>query len=588
MPVVPTYDNLRTSVAPMPGPQVGPMDGPARQSAQFGEAVGRAGGALQSIMLDEQQRADQTRIADAMNQAVAARLRLTHDKSDGYTRLVGRNALERPDGKGLDEEYAGRLKGDIDAIDAGLGNDQQRRVFRQQAGQMLVQFGADVAQYRNRQHTAYQISTAEGTIATARDMASLESGNPEAVAQAQGAIKDAVYELGRLHGWSAQETLAKTVEQLSPMHASVATEAIQQGRIDYAKTYLEQVKAELTPQARMQLGAALKIGDTNARAQAFGDEVIGKGLTLSDALGEARKRFEGEAEVAAVREVKDRFGEQEIARALDVKAVGSAAWSAVMATGRIPPTMLADLRAKAPEEERQIRDWLEAKQRRAKADAEGKQQTDMDVYYGLRRMAIDDPAAFSALDLRRSQPYLKDGDLKHLIEIQGSISKGDAKAMESQRVVKQTLGAIRAEVTAIGIDLSPKEGSPQANETARFLGALTQALDEATRGKGAPLTPDEAKRIGMGMVREGVEQGSGIFGTFQTKKRGYQIATDPDIAPGASFVNARFSDIPAAARNGLAAELRQKRGIGTRALTSSEEAEIERAYTRGIQTGRFK
>jgi hypothetical protein len=588
MPVVPTYDNLRTSVAPMPGPQVGPMDGPARQSAQFGEAVGRAGGALQSIMLDEQQRADQTRIADAMNQAVAARLRLTHDQNDGYTRLVGRAALERPDGKGLDEEYAGRLKGDIDAIDAGLGNDQQRRVFRQQAGQMLVQFGADVAQYRNRQHTAYQISTAEGTIATARDMASLESGNPEAVAQAQGAIKAAVYELGRLHGWSAQETLAKTVEQLSTMHASVATEAIQQGRIDYAKTYLEQVKAELTPQARMQLGAALKIGDTNARAQAFGDEVIGKGLTLSDALGEARKRFEGEAEVAAVREVKDRFGEQEIARARDVKAVGSAAWSAVMATGRIPPTMLADLRAKAPEEERQIRDWLEAKQRWAKADAEGKQQTDMDVYYGLRRMAMDDPAAFSALDLRRSQPYLKDGDLKHLIEIQGSISKGDAKAMESQRVVKQTLGAIRAEVTAIGIDLSPKEGSPQAKETAQFLGALTQALDDATRGKGAPLTPDEAKRIGMGMVREGVEQGSGVFGTFQTKKRGYQIATDPDIAPGASFVNARFSDIPAAARNGLAAELRQKRGIGTRALTSSEEAEIERAYTRGIQTGRFK
>jgi hypothetical protein len=588
MPVVPTYDNLRTSVAPMPGPQVGPMDGPARQSAQFGEAVGRAGGALQSIMLDEQQLADQTRIADAMNQAVAARLRLTHDQNDGYTRLVGRAALERPDGKGLDEEYAGRLKGDIDAIDAGLGNDQQRRVFRQQAGQMLVQFGADVAQYRNRQHTAYQISTAEGTAATARDMASLESGNPEAVAQAQGAIKAAVYELGRLHGWSAQETLAKTVEQLSPMHASVATEAIQQGRIDYAKTYLEQVKAELTPQARMQLGAALKIGDTNARAQAFGDEVIGKGLTLSDALGEARKRFEGEAEVAAVREVKDRFGEQEIARALDVKAVGSAAWSAVMATGRIPPTMLADLRAKAPEEERQIRDWLEAKQRWAKADAEGKQQTDMDVYYGLRRMAMDDPAAFSALDLRRSQPYLKDGDLKHLIEIQGSISKGDAKAMESQRVVKQTLGAIRAEVTAIGIDLSPKEGSPQAKETAQFLGALTQALDDATRGKGAPLTPDEAKRIGMGMVREGVEQGSGIFGIGQTTKRGYQIATDPDIPPGASFVSARFSDIPAAARNGLAAELRQKRGIGTRALTSSEEAEIERAYTRGIQTGRFK
>ena len=588
MPVVPTYDNLRTSVAPMPGPQVGPMDGPARQSAQFGEAVGRAGGALQSIMLDEQQRADQTRIADAMNQAVAARLRLTHDQNDGYTRLVGRAALERPDGKGLDEEYAGRLKGDIDAIDAGLGNDQQRRVFRQQAGQMLVQFGADVAQYRNRQHTAYQISTAEGTIATARDMASLESGNPEAVAQAQGAIKAAVYELGRLHGWSAQETLAKTVEQLSPMHASVATEAIQQGRIDYAKTYLEQVKAELTPQARMQLGAALKIGDTNARAQAFGDEVIGKGLTLSDALGEARKRFEGEAEVAAVREVKDRFGEQEIARARDVKAVGSAAWSAVMATGRIPPTMLADLRAKAPEEERQIRDWLEAKYQRAKDDAEGKKTDGFDTFYGLVRMAQDEPEKFLALDLRKTAPLVGKAQISELVRLQTGINKNDAKLMGEQKMVTATLNLIKGEVASIGIDLSPKEGTAQAKETATFLGALSQSLMQAAQAKGSPLTSDEAKRIGMNMVREGVEQGSGIFGFGQTTKRGYQIATDPNIKPGASFIVAPFDKIPEALRNEAIADVRDKYKLGTRPLTDAHKAEVERAYTAAVQAGKVK
>ena len=587
MPVVPTYDNLRTSVAPMPGPQVAPMDGPARQAAQFGEAVGRAGGALQSIMLDEQQRADQTRIADAMNQAVAARLRLTHDKSDGYTRLVGRNALERPDGKGLDEEYAGRLKGDIDAIDAGLGNDQQRRAFRQQAGQMLVQFGADVAQYRNRQHTAYQISTAEGTIATARDMASLESGNPEAVAQAQGAIKDAVYELGQLHGWSAQEVTAKTVEHLAPMHASVVDAAVDGGRLDYARQYMEQVKAELTPQARKQLGAALKIGDTNARAQAFGDEVIGKGLTLSDALGEARKRFEGEAEVAAVREVKDRFGEQEIARARDVKAVGSAAWSAVMATGRIPPTMLADLRAKAPEEERQMRDWLEAKYRRAKDDAEGKKTDGFDTFYGLVRMATDEPGKFAALDLRKVAPLVGKEQISSLVRMQTGISKSDAKAMEEQQMVKATLGLIKGEVAAIGIDLSPKEGTAQAKETAIFLGALSQSLMQAAQAKGSPLTSDEAKRIGMNMVREGVEQGSGIFGFGQTTKRGYQIATDPSIKPGASFIVAPFSKIPEDVRNKLTTDYRSAKGLGTRPLNASQEAEIERAYTRGVQQGRF-
>lgn len=416
----------------------------------------------------------------------------------------------------------------------------------------------------------------------------LDWSNPAALAQGQAAIKAAKAEEGRLRGLSPAEVLANTVDALSPAHVAVVGSALQAGRTDYARSYVEKVNAELTPQARLQLGEALKVSATREQAQAFGYEVISKGMPLADALAEARKRFSGKDEDEAVREVKERFAEAEVVKARDVKAVSTAAWAAVMETGRIPPTMLAELRTKAPEEERQIRDWLEAKWRRAKADAEGKIQTDMDVYYGLRRMAIDDPAAFAQLDLRKSQPYLKDGDLKHLIEIQGGINKNDAKAMESQRVVKQTLSMIRAEVASVGIDLTPKEGSTQAKETARFMGALTQALDDATRTKGAPLTQDEARRIGLSMVREGVEQGSGIFGMFQTKKLGYQIATDPNIAPGASFVSKRYSDIPAATREQLTRELRSRFDLGTRPLTAEQEAMVERAYQRGIDQGRFR
>jgi hypothetical protein len=590
----PTYDDLRVGTST---PTAGGYQAPSGPSAamlagqqlqDIGQAATRTAGVAAGIATAMQDEANQIRVVDAMNQAVAARLSLTHDKQAGYLQLRGRDALDRPDGKSLDAEFGDRLNEQVGRIRDGLGNAAQKQAFTFQAEQLVGQFRGQVAQHMTQEFRAFNQSTQAGTVRVAADMMALNPYSPEALAQGQSAIKAASAELGRLQGLSPEETAAKTVEALTPAHAAVISTALQEGKTDYARAYLDSVSAELTPEARLKLGQSLKIGDAQAKAQAFGDEVMAKGMTLQDALAEARKRFEGDAEVHAVREVKERFSETEAVKARDAKDIGKAAWTSVMESGRIAPTLLADLRAKAPEEERQIRDWLEAKRRRAEADAKEKAATDMNVYYGLRRMAMDEPQRFGELDLRRSQPYLTDGDLKHLIEIQGGIAKGDAKAMESQRVTRQTLDAIKADVRAIGIDLTPKEGSPAAKETALFMGALTQALDEATKGKGAPLTAEEAKRIGMGMVREGVEQGSGIFGVFQTRKRGYQIATDPDIKPGTSFVNARFGDIPPAARDALAAELRQKRGIGTRALTAQEEAEIERAYTRGIQTGKFK
>ena len=88
--------------------------------------------------------------------------------------------------------------------------------------------------------------------------------------------------------------------------------------------------------------------------------------------------------------------------------------------------MLANLRATAPEEERQINDWLDAKKRRELADAKSEFKTDMDVYYGLRRLSVDNPGTFAEMDLRKSKPYLSDGDFKHLVGVQGSINKGEA------------------------------------------------------------------------------------------------------------------------------------------------------------------
>jgi hypothetical protein len=276
MPTVPIYDNLRTSVGPAPdtaprGP--GAMQITGQQMAGLGESLQRAGGGLQSMLLDEVQQANQVRVTDAMNQAVAARLRRTHDQDEGFSALAGRSALDRPDGKPLDLEFSAKLKGDIDRIGASLGNDAQRRVFQQQSAQMLAAFQADVQQHMAREGKAYRISTAQGTIKVAQDMAAMEWQRPEALAQAQGAIKAGVADLGRVQGWAPEEVAARTVEQLSPAHSAVITQALQSGQVDYARAYMDQVKAELTPAARLQLAKHIQEGDRALKASNGADAI---------------------------------------------------------------------------------------------------------------------------------------------------------------------------------------------------------------------------------------------------------------------------------------------------------------------------
>ena len=586
MPVVPVYDNLQTGIRPAAANVSGPAPGAiaADQMQGAARAVNDAAGQMGKILLDAQEQANQVRVNDAMNQAIGARLKWTHDKEAGFTVLQGRAALDRPDGKSLDFEYEEKLSADLGGIAGSLGNDAQKRAFQMQAGQLVTQFRGQVQAHMATESKQFALSTQAGTVKVAQDQAGLEPFNPDIRTQSANAIKAAVAEAGRIQGLAPVDVLARTVEALSPMHGTVLTAMIQQRRLDDAKAYLADSRAELTPTDRAKFEGALQIGQQREKVQAWGDSVMGKSLSQADALAATREKFAGVDRDEAVKEIEQRYQEREIARTRDAKATGNAAWSAVMETGRIPAPMLADLRTKAPEEERQIRDWLDAKWRRAKADAEGKATTDMDVYYGLRRMAMDDPAAFGQIDLRKSQPYLKDGDLKHLIEIQGGISRNDAKAMESQRMLKSTLSAVRADVLAAGIDLTPKEGTPQAKQTAIFMGTLTQALDAATASKGSPLTAEEGKRIGLSMVREGVEQGSGIFGVFQTTKRGFEIATDPALA-GKTFVTP-FDKIPLAARDALRSEMT---GEGPRGgLTNAQRAKIERAYQRGLEAGRFR
>jgi hypothetical protein len=589
MPTVPRY-----------GGQVSPTSNPGNafaapvvqnhtgeQLQQAGQALQQAGQAAATIQMDIQNRVNADRVMDATTQLTKARTDLQIEAVS----LQGRAALERPEQKTLPDEYTEKLDKVSKELSATLGNDAQRATFNQHAAQTGQQLYGVLGTHLIQQSKQFRVDGQNAKIEEAQRQGGLLWGDSDARAQAANDIRVTVADIVKDNGLNAEKDKAMidslTAKAMSPFHSSVVKGMIDTHRTDEARQYYDEHKSELTTPVRVQLHDVIQAGDFEKRTQEGAELMLKEaGGDISVALTKARDKYAGKDEDGIVHRLNALDTEKAATEQRDANRVAKTAWTSVMETGRIAPSLRGELRTKAPEEEKQIRDWLDAKGRRAKADAEGKTTYGFDTYYGLRKMAMDEPATFAQLDLRKSAPLLGDAQLNSLVNIQSGISKSDAKAMESQRVIKSTLGMIKTEVAAIGLDLTPKEGTDAARKTNEFMGALTQSLDDATAHKGAPLTADESRRIGMSMVREGIEQNSGIF--FNNKKRGYQIVSDPDTKPGANFVVKRFADIPVAIRTELAAAQLKRANRGRADLTSADMDAIERAYTNGVNQGRFK
>lgn len=490
MPRVPTYDSFQAQPGTLPNvavraPDV--QDFAGEQAQRTGQGMQRLGGDLGRIALDAAQEANQVRVNDAMNRAVQAKLKLTYDQAEGFVHLRGDAALTRPDGKPLDEEFGGKFEKTVADIEASLGNDAQKLAFRQQAGQVATQFRGSLQQHVAREFTEYKVGVQQGTIATARDQMALAWGDAAAVEQSVGAIKAAVAEQGRLKGWSGQQVTAAMVEVLSPGHAAVVGGAIDAGKLDYAREYMKQVNAELTPAARLQLTKALDAGDFETRAQTATEKYLTQaGGDVNEALKLARANLTGKDEDAVVTRIKAIDAERVVLRERDQKDAGDQAWRVYASTGalgKIPPSVIARMDGRD----------LEALRRTARVDAEAaanraQAKTDPSVYYALTVAAATDPN-FKSTDLRAFFDKLSPTDRKHFMDLQGKAMKPD-----EEKQVATTAQQISAMTKTLGF---------KDEQAGLFTMEANKALSAAQSERGRPLTLEERQKVLDRLVLEG-------------------------------------------------------------------------------------
>lgn len=248
MPTVPRYDSPQVAATGMPTPGFGAPTMPdiaGRQGQQLGQAMQQFGGEIGRVANDMAQQANQLRVDDALNQAKEAALRLTYDKDKGFTSLKGINALERPDGKPLADEYGDNLKDQISQIAGTLGNDAQRQAFAMHSNDILTSFRGQAIQHEAGEFKTYALSTSEGIQSTALRDIGLNWQNPDAVNSAVERIRAETYRQAQLLGKSAEWQDAQARKLTSNAHKVALMSALEQNDPAYADSYLKRYSEQM-------------------------------------------------------------------------------------------------------------------------------------------------------------------------------------------------------------------------------------------------------------------------------------------------------------------------------------------------------
>ena len=576
MPKVPTYDQFTVQPSDAAMPRFSAPDMPVlagKEALAVGEGMIKAGTAASAIAEKAAQEANQIRVIDATNEAVKAQMYLTYDKADGFLNFKGKAALERPDNRPLDVEYTERLQSKLEAIENTLGNNDQKRMFKQVSAQITRQFMGNVNQHVAAEYKDFQIGTLNGSIDVATQKMTLNFGDPAVVAEQQRVIAAAVQE--RDKSLPEEQRQANLVKALSPGNFAVVSAAVDAGKTEYAKEFLKQNAQFITPENRLVLAKAVEIGDFETRTQEFAEKYIkeakgdfkvaielaranlsgkeedrtvdrlkvraeegkqvdatkvqteaerlineAKGtdgkVDVGKALKLAREQLEGSLEDTVVAKIAAMDSEQSAARERKQRVAKEAGWDAYNKTGsfaKIPKAILADM---DPADVANLREHAENRIYSQTVRGQAAEER--------RERELYRKAAPEYLALANDPDKLEKMSTTDIIAMQSKLGLQHTEALlkrreqlqnrEGKLTAKMDNDQFNAIANEYGLDPFAKSKSKSDKEALGLVKARVDGmLEEAAKRKRAPLSKDEKADIMRDAFKQEVEIDGLIWNT---------------------------------------------------------------------------
>ncbi|MES2753074.1 MAG: hypothetical protein V4659_00245 [Pseudomonadota bacterium] len=234
------------------------VDAPPAKSAapqqimQVGQALQQAGGAAGKIFEDQLREVNKARVTEAAVE-LTKREQDLRQGPNGYLTLKGKDALDRPDGKSLGQEYGETFDSDIQGIAKNLSNDAQRRAFGELATRMRMDFGERVNGYTFKQQEVYDEQVFLDRSATMADLVATNPYDDAITGSAINNLRTAISERADKMGLEDTDAVDNELKrQLSPGFGNAIDALLDAGEIESAKAYLDKHADLMTGAAQTQ------------------------------------------------------------------------------------------------------------------------------------------------------------------------------------------------------------------------------------------------------------------------------------------------------------------------------------------------
>lgn len=305
---------------------------------------------------------DKTLVQDAINQSKSELEDLKTNPEEGWGNLTGSNALNRPDGKSLSEEYLEKGRALFANRRGQLKTDRQRKMYDLYSQAAYQQLGAELQSHMVKQQAVFEKATHTATFNTATNdvLNGIQSGDMD---KANSGYAVAMSELQ----WQADKSgLPVDVPKLMDTVNSNAIGILIEGKNPaVARAWLKAHKDDMSAEQVAKSEKLIKAGQQKQDIEYLAGKVLSTpGASDSDilkAMHEATKGADADVRQGVTVKVRQALAEREWekrTRAADLKTT----LQKMAANGEeLPVTGLQELDDLDPKSANEIRDMATAR-----------------------------------------------------------------------------------------------------------------------------------------------------------------------------------------------------------------------------------
>ena len=359
-----------------------------------------------------QEEIDRTNAKDAINKTQQQLFDLENNQENGWANILGENALKRPDGKSLVDEYQLKAKELIDAQRSELKTSAARKYFESFAETAYQQNGARLQSHLINQQKIYDKAVSAATIKRALD--DIRSGDLARMRSGFAVLEAEYQNLANKTGLPVD-----LYETVGAMHAIAIENFIDGKNPDAAAAWLDANKGSMSREQIRKARELIKAGQTTARADELAPKMI---HAYGDSRAELLKKVQGiedeELREKVERRVRKQLAAEDQIKNAELKEATDQYWQFVDNDEEPPDSLIAQIKELDPGKWRQLR------------KAQRRTESDPKVLEDLTNMMFKDPTKFADLDLNEYAQSLTKKDQNDLAKLQKKMGDASWDAFE--------------------------------------------------------------------------------------------------------------------------------------------------------------